>query len=95
MGVHECYKKYVLVPAEKAANKVVVVLRLQYFNSFKQGLSRTKAYKESAEEERSVDLWHCLDRCLKISIYIRRGAISAISFRSDPISLCNCVINML
>ena len=85
MSVHECYKKYVLVPAEKAANKVVVVLRLQYFNLFKQGLSSIKAYEESTEEERSVDLWHCLDRCLKISIciYQERSYISyKFSFRS-------------
>ena len=31
----------------------------------------------------------------QIYIILRRGAIQAISFRSDPISLSNCVINML
>ena len=36
---------YVLVPADKAANNVVVVLRLYYINTLKRELVNTNAYK--------------------------------------------------
>ena len=36
---------YVLVPADKAANNVVVVWRLYYINTLKQELVDTNAYK--------------------------------------------------
>ena len=36
---------YVLVPADKAANNVVVVWRLYYINTFKHELVDTNAYK--------------------------------------------------
>ena len=34
-GIHDFHRKYVLVPAEKAANNVVVVWRLHYINTLK------------------------------------------------------------
>ena len=42
---------YVLVPADKAANNVVVVSRLHYINTLKQELSGTKAYEQTSEKE--------------------------------------------
>ena len=45
-GIQEFHRKYVLVPADKAANNVVVVCRLHYINTLKQELNGTKAYKE-------------------------------------------------
>ena len=36
---------YVLVPADKSANNVVVVLRLYYINTLKRKLADTNAYK--------------------------------------------------
>ena len=50
-GIQDFHRKYVLVPADKAANNVVVVRRLHYINTLKQELSGTKAYKETSEEE--------------------------------------------
>ena len=41
-GIQEFHRKYVLVPAEKAANNVVVVSRLRYINTLKQELNGTK-----------------------------------------------------
>ena len=41
-GIREFHRKYVLVPADKAANNVVVVCRLHYILHFKTG---TKWYK--------------------------------------------------
>ena len=41
-GIEEFHRKYVLVPADKAANNVVVVWRLPfYIDTFKQELSGT------------------------------------------------------
>ena len=37
-GIQEFHRKYVLVPADKAANNVVVVCRLHYVNTLKQEL---------------------------------------------------------
>ena len=36
--IQEFHRKYVLVPADKAANNVVVVCRLHYVNTLKQEL---------------------------------------------------------
>ena len=61
----------VLVPAEKAANNVVVVWRLHYINTLKQELSGTKAYKETSEEEKSVVNGHCNHLALKFSVCVK------------------------
>ena len=42
-GIEEFHRKYVLVPADKAANNVVVVWRLHYIDTLKQELSGTRA----------------------------------------------------
>ena len=41
-GIQEFYRKYVLVPADKAANNVVVVWRLHYISTLIQELGKTK-----------------------------------------------------
>ena len=46
-GIQEFHRKYVLVPADKAANNVVVVCRLHYVNTLKQELGGTRAYLET------------------------------------------------
>ena len=43
-----------MVPADKAANNVVVVCRLHYITTFKQELNGTKAYEETFIDEKSV-----------------------------------------
>ena len=43
-GIQEFHRKYVLVPADKAADNVVVVCRLHYINTLKQELDGTRAY---------------------------------------------------
>ena len=53
-GIQEFHRKYVLVPADKAANNVVVVCRLHYINTLKQELNGTKAYEETSTDEKSV-----------------------------------------
>ena len=43
-----------MVPADKAANNVVVVCRLHYINTLIQELNGTKAYEETSIDEKSV-----------------------------------------
>ena len=58
-GIQEFHRKYVLVPADKAANKVfVVVCRLHYINTLKQELNCTKACEETSIDEKSVVYSH-------------------------------------
>ena len=42
-GIKKFHRKYVLVPADKAANSIVVVCRLHYINTLKHELNGTKA----------------------------------------------------
>ena len=65
------HRKYVLVPADKTANKVVVVWRLHYINTLKQELSGTKAYKETSEEEKSVVNGHSNHFSLNFSVCVK------------------------
>ena len=57
-GIQEFHRKYVLVPADKAANNVVVVCRLHYINTLKQELNGKKAYEETSIDEKSVVYSH-------------------------------------
>ena len=70
-GIQEFHGKYVLVPADKAANNVVVVWRLHYINTLEQELSGTKAYKETSEEETSVVNGHCNHLALNLSVFVK------------------------
>ena len=60
-GIQEFHRKYVLVPADKAANNVVVVCRLHYVNTLKQELDGTRAYLETDTDEMSVVYAHLND----------------------------------
>ena len=53
-GIQEFHRKYVLVPADKAANNSVVVCRLHYMNTLKQELNGTNAYEETSTDEKTV-----------------------------------------
>ena len=53
-GIQEFHRKYVLVPADKAANNVVAVCRLHYINTLKQELNGTKAYEETSIDENEI-----------------------------------------
>ena len=64
-GIQEFHRKYVLVPADKAANNVVVVCRLHYVNTLKQELDGTRAYLETDTHEVSVVNTHLNDLPVK------------------------------
>ena len=57
-GIQEFHRKYVLVPADKAANNIFVVCRLHYINTLKQELDGTKAYEETSTDEKYVVYSH-------------------------------------
>ena len=70
-GIQDFHRKYVLVPADKATNNVVVVWRLHYINTLKRELSGTKAYKETSEEGKSVVNGHCNHLALRFSVSVK------------------------
>ena len=71
-GIQEFHRKYVLVPADKAANNVVVVCRLHYVNTLKQELDGTRAYLET-DTEVSVVNAHLNDLPVKFSVCVNEG----------------------
>ena len=59
-----------MVPADKAANNVVVVGRLHYVNTSKQELSGTKAYEQTSAEEKSVVNYHIFLNASRFSVRV-------------------------
>ena len=74
-GIQEFHRNYVLVPADKAANNVVVVCRRHYINTFKQDLDGTRAYQETDSDEMSVVNAHLnkLHVPVKFCVYVDEG----------------------
>ena len=64
---------YVLVPADKAANNIVVVCRLHYVNTLKQELDGTRACLETDTDEVSVVNAHLNDLPVKFSVCVNEG----------------------
>ena len=70
-GIKEFHRKYVLVPADKAANNNVIVCRLHYINTLKQELNGTKAYEETSTDEKTVVNNHSNDLPYKFAVYVK------------------------
>ena len=70
-GIQEFHRQYVLVPADKAANNVVVVCQLHYINTLKQELYGTKAYEETSIDEKSVVYSHSNEIPNKFAIDVK------------------------
>ena len=86
-GIQEFHRKYVLVPADKAANNVVVVCRLHYINTLKQELYGTKAYEETSKDEKSVVYSHSNEIPKKFAVYsmlrnAKTGFLRCIGYQS-------------
>ena len=70
--IHPMYRrKYVLAPADKTANNVVVVWRLYYINTLIQELGRTKTYEQISTDERSIVNTHSIDITAKFAVSIK------------------------
>ena len=72
-GIQEFHRKYVLVPADKAAKNVVVVCRLHYVKTLKQELDGTRAYLETDTDEVFVVNAHLNDLPVKFSVCVNEG----------------------
>ena len=72
-GIQQSHRNYVLVPADKAANNVVVVCRLHYINTLKQELDGTRAYLETDTDKMSVVNAHLNDLPVKFSVCVNEG----------------------
>ena len=72
-GLKEFHRKYVLVPADKAANNVIVVCRLHYINTLKQELDGTRAYLEIDTDEKSLINAHLNDLPVKVFVCVNEG----------------------
>ena len=60
-----------MVPADKAANNVVVVCRLHYTNTLKQELNGTKGYEETSIDEKSVVYSHSNEIPIKFAVDVK------------------------
>ena len=72
-GIQEFNRNYVLVPADKAANNVVVVCRLHYVKTLKQELDGTRAYLETDTDEVSAVNAHLNDLSVKFTVCVNEG----------------------
>ena len=59
-----------LVPADKAANNVVVVWRLHYINTLIQELGSTKTYERTSTDEKAIVDDHCCHTTTKFAVGI-------------------------
>ena len=71
-GIQEFHRNYVLVPADKAANNIVVVCRLHYINTLKQELNGGKAYKETSTDEKTVVNSYSNDVPYKFAVNVKK-----------------------
>ena len=69
-GIQEFHRKYVLAPADKAANNVAV-WRLYYINTLIQKLGSTKTYERISTDERSIVNTHSIDITAKFAVRIK------------------------
>ena len=62
-----------MVPADKAANNIVVVCRLHYINTLQQELiiNGTKAYKETSTDEKTVVNSHSNELPYKFAVNVK------------------------
>ena len=70
-GIQEFHRKYVLIPADKATNNIVVVCRLHYINTLKQELNGTKAYEETSTDQKTVVNNHSIDLPYKFAVNVK------------------------
>ena len=69
-GIVDFHRQYVLVPADKAANNIVIVWRLHYTDTLKQELSGTKAYKQTSKKEKFVINNHIFHSATRFAVSV-------------------------
>ena len=68
-GIQEFHSKFVLVPADKAANNIIIVWRLHYINVLQHELNSTKAYTSTPSTEQQLINDHITD-ISKLKVHI-------------------------
>ena len=66
-GIEEFHRKYVLVPADKAAK---TLLLFDGCTTLKQELSGTKAYEQTSEKEKSVINNHIFHNATRFAVSV-------------------------
>ena len=69
-----------MVPADKAANNVVVVRRLHYIDTLKQELSGTKGYEQTSEKEKSVINNHIFHNATRFAVSVNEDQERLLTF---------------
>ena len=88
-SIQEFHRNYVLVPADKTANNIVVACPLHYINTLKQELNGAKAYEETSTDEKIVVNSHSNDLPYKFAINVKKAkknflrCIGYLSFTKD------------
>ena len=72
-GIQKFHRKFVLVPADKAANKVVIGCQLHYVNTLIQELGSTKTYERTSSDEKYVVNSHCCHITAKFAVGIKEN----------------------
>ena len=70
LGIQEFHRKYVLIPADKAANSAIVVDDYTTLTLKKQDLSGTKAYEQTSAEEKSVINHHICQNATSFGVSV-------------------------
>ena len=69
-GIQEFHRRFVLAPADKAANNVVVVYKRYYINALKQELSTAKIYEHNTLDETSIVNRHRCHMAAKFGLFV-------------------------
>ena len=69
-GIQKFHRKYVLAPADKAANNIVVVCQLHY-RTLKHEPNGTKAYEETTTDKRTVVNSHSNDSPYTFAVNVK------------------------
>ena len=69
-GIQKFHRRFVLAPADKAADNVVVVLKRYYINTLKQELSTAKTYEYNRLGETSIVDWHRGHMTVKFGVFV-------------------------
>ena len=68
LDIQEFHRKYAIVPADKAANNIVVVCRLHSINTLEQELNGIKACEETSTDEKTVVNSHSNELPFKFAV---------------------------
>ena len=66
----EFYRRFVLAPADKAANNIVVIWKRYYINTLKQELVTAKTYEHNRLDEPSIVDRHRFNMAAKFGLFV-------------------------